>query len=192
MEIWKVINGFPNYSVSNEGRVKNNKTGRILSPCPDSNGYLSVGLYREGHHFTKRIHKLVAEAFIPNPLNLPEINHQDGNKNNCRESNLEWCTRRDNILHNLREIGNFHKGIKRPIECVETGEVYPSVIAAAKAVGRSSMAIRKVLYGWTRTAAGQHWRYLYDCENGSDPRGEGYDLWLCKSRWEEYFGIPEE
>lgn len=156
--IWKVINEFPNYSVSDDGRVKNNKTGKILAPSPDSNGYLSVGLYRDGKHTTKRIHKLVAEAFIPNPLNLHEVNHIDGNKNNNDKSNLEYCTRSYNMLHSRRIIGNKHKVEIRPIECVETGMVYPTVEAAAKAVGRSSMAIRKCLYGWTNTAAGLHWR----------------------------------
>ncbi len=193
MEIWKVINGFPNYSVSNEGRVRNNKTGKILSPCADSNGYLSVGLCREGKRFTKRVHKLVAETFIPNPLNLHDVNHRDGNKSNNHKSNLEHCTRSYNMLHSSRTLGKKpRKAITIPIICVESKEVFNTIEDAAKAVGRSSMAIRKCLYGRTKTCAGLHWRYFYDYENGSDPRGEGYDLWLCKSRWEEYFGVPEE
>lgn len=159
VNVWKVINEFPKYSVSDDGRVRNNKTGKILSPCADTNGYLSVGLYRDGKRSTKRIHRLVAEAFIPNPLNLHDINHRDGNKSNNDKSNLEYCTRSYNMLHSSRTLGKKpRKPIKNPIVCVESKEVYENIEAAAKAVGRSSMAIRKCLNGQTKTAAGKHWR----------------------------------
>lgn len=159
MTTWKVIVGFPNYSVSDEGQVRNAKTGKILAPCPDSNGYLSVGLYRDGKRFVKRVHRLVAEAFIPNPLHLHDINHKDGNKLNNHKLNLEYCTRSYNMLHSYRNLGRKpHSTDRNAVLCVETGAVYPTVEAAAKAVGRSSMAIRKCLYGRTKTAAGYHWR----------------------------------
>lgn len=64
MTTWKVIIGFPKYSVSDDGRVRNNKTGKILTPYPDTNGYLTVGLYRDSKRTPQRIHRLVAEAFI--------------------------------------------------------------------------------------------------------------------------------
>lgn len=157
--LWKVINEFPKYSVSDDGRVKNNKSGKVLTPHPDSNGYLSVSLCRDGKHFTRRVHRLVAEAFIPNPLNLHDINHKDGNKNNNSSSNLEYCTRSYNMLHSYRTLGKRPRSTDRKaVLCIETSVVYPTVEAAAKAVGRSSMAIRKCLYGWTKTAAGRHWR----------------------------------
>lgn len=156
---WKVIVGFPNYSISDDGRVRNNKTGKILTPSPDSNGYLSVGLSRDGKRTTQRVHRLVAEAFIPNPLNLHDINHKDGNKNNNHSSNLEYCTHSYNMLHSYRTLGNKSHSIDRKaVLCIETSTMYPTVEAAAKAVGRSSIAIRKCLYGWTKTAAGCHWR----------------------------------
>lgn len=188
MVIWKRIKGYTDFSVSDDGRVRNNKTGRIYKTWLDSNGYPSLHLGKD----IKRVHKLVAEAFIPNPRNLPEVNHKDGNKTNCHESNLEWCTHSDNITHSWRILGRVYKCEKSRVECIETGEVYENAPAAAKAVGRSPSAIKKCLYGKTKTCAGLHWRYYYDYENGSDPRGEGYDLWLCKTRWEEYFGVPEE
>ena len=157
--IWKTINEFPKYSVSNDGRVKNNKTGKILTPHPDSNGYLSVSLCRDGKHFTRRVHRLVAEAFIPNPLNLHDVNHKDGDKSNNHESNLEYCTRSYNMLHSSRTLGKKpRKPYVKPVVCIESGEVYANIEAAAKAVGRSSMAIRKCLNGQTKTAAGKHWR----------------------------------
>lgn len=159
MSAWKVIKEFPKYSVSDDGRVRNNTTGKILSPHSDTNGYLSVCLYRDGKPSTKRIHKLVAEAFIPNPFNLHDTNHKDGNRSNNNVNNLEWCTRSYNMLHSYRVLGKKPRSTDRKaILCVETGKVYSTVEEAAKVVNRSSMAIRKCLYGWTKTSAGCHWR----------------------------------
>lgn len=159
MSTWKIIIGFPTYSVSDDGKVRNNKTGKILASYPDSNGYPSVGLCRDGKQIKMRVHRLVAEAFIPNPLNLHDINHKDGNKFNNHKLNLEYCTRSYNMLHSYRVLGKGARNAERKaVLCVETSMVYPTVEAAAKAVGRSSMAIRKCLYGWTKTAAGRHWR----------------------------------
>lgn len=185
---WKKINGYPNHSVSTDGQIRNDKTGRIYKTWLDSNGYPSLHLGKD----IKRLHKLVAEAFIENPHNLPEVNHKDGNKTNCHKSNLEWCTHAENISHSWRTLDRKQRHEDLRVECIETGVVYENATAAAKAVGRSHTAIKKCLYGKTKTCAGLHWRYYYDYENGSNPGGEGYDLWLCKSRWEEYFGLPEE
>ena len=159
MTTWRKIEGYPRYSVSEDGQVRNDITGKILTPHADSNGYLSVGLYRDDGRNTKRVHKLVAEAFIPNPDNLPDVNHIDGNKSNNNKDNLEHCTRSYNMLHSSRTLGKkSRKSYVKPILCIETGIVYPTVKAAAEAVDRSSMAIRKCLYGWTKTSAGLHWR----------------------------------
>ena len=185
---WKKINGYPNHSVSNEGQVRNDKTGTVYKTWLDTNGYPSLHIGKD----IKRLHKIVAEAFIENPLNLPEVNHIDGNKTNCHESNLEWCTHAENISHSWKNPDRKQRHENTRVQCVETGEVYKNANAAAKAVGRSPAAMKKCLYGWTKTCAGLQWRYYYDYENGSDTRGEGYDLWICKSRWEEYFGVPEE
>lgn len=188
MVTWKIIRGYANFSVSENGQIKNNKTGTIYKTWLDSNGYPSLHIGKD----IRRVHKLVAEAFIPNPNNLPEVNHKDGNKLNCHKDNLEWCTHAENISHSWKTLDRKHTHENARVECIETGVVYKNATAAAKAVGVSPSAIKKCLYGWTKTCAGLHWRYYYDYENGSNSRGEGFDLWACKSRWEEYFGIPEE
>lgn len=100
MEKWLPIRDFPNYMISNLGQVKSlSKSCKyrkanevILKANPRSNGYLKVDLYANGKAHTKTVHRLVAEAFIPNPNNLPEINHKDEDKTNNRADNLEWCT----------------------------------------------------------------------------------------------------
>ena len=76
MTVWKKINGYANFSVSDSGQVRNDKTGRIYKTWLDTNGYPSLHLGKD----IRRVHKLVAEAFIPNSNNLPEVNHIDGNK----------------------------------------------------------------------------------------------------------------
>jgi hypothetical protein len=98
-EIWKGIEGYENlYQISSEGRVKSlgnnkNRKEKILNGRKNRGGYLIVSLCKEGKGKNYLIHRLVANAFLPNPNNLPEVNHKDENpKNNCVE-NLEWCDR---------------------------------------------------------------------------------------------------
>lgn len=100
-EEWKEVEYSPNYSVSSFGRVRNNKSGKILSDRI-SCGYKHVLLYKRGITKDFRVHRLVAKAFIPNPDELPEVNHIDGNKINNTVENLEWCTPSQNQLHAYR------------------------------------------------------------------------------------------
>ena len=115
-ELWKDIKGYEGcYQVSNLGRIKsldrmtNNQygeyfmKGRILkNSIIKDKGYCRVSLNNGNGKISTRVHRLVAEAFIPNPENKPEVNHKDGNKlNNC-VSNLEWCTNKENIEHSIR------------------------------------------------------------------------------------------
>ena len=125
-EIWKPIKGFEGYyEVSSYGRVKslarkvnrdftnmnNNKTGlglyevseRILSP--KKKRYAGVTLVKDGNPSYPNVHRLVAEAFIPNPQNKSEVNHIDGNKQNNNIDNLEWATSSENKLHSMHVLG---------------------------------------------------------------------------------------
>jgi len=87
------------YFVSVNGEVYSKKTKRLLKPLENEKGYLSVELWRNYKRVVKKIHRLVAETFLENPRNLKEINHKDGNKQNNRAENLEWCTRSENLKH---------------------------------------------------------------------------------------------
>jgi hypothetical protein len=104
-EIWKDIEGYEGiYQVSNLGNVKSFKRGseRMLKPCKDRRGYLIVDLYKNGKHKNNKIHRLVAQAFISNQENKPEINHIDEDKTNNNVDNLEWSTRKENLNHGTR------------------------------------------------------------------------------------------
>jgi len=99
------IEGFEGkYYISKCGKVK--ATGQrgtyIKQATPQKKGYLAVCFYKNGEQCTKKIHRLVAEAFIPNPENKPQVNHIDGNKLNNHANNLEWVTNRENIDHAVR------------------------------------------------------------------------------------------
>nr|WP_302598402.1 NUMOD4 domain-containing protein [uncultured Cellulosilyticum sp.] len=87
---WKAVKGFENYEVSNKGQVRNAKTKKVLNPFILKSGDLQVTLYKHGAK-TRRIARLVAEAFIDNPNNYKYIKHLDGNKKNNSSHNLVWC-----------------------------------------------------------------------------------------------------
>ena len=90
------------YEVSNLGRVRSLETERILKPSKNTWGYLFVSLYKNGIKKAVRIHRLVALAFIPNPDNLPCINHKDEDKTNNTVDNLEWCDDKYNANYGTR------------------------------------------------------------------------------------------
>lgn len=101
-EEWKRIEGFEDYKISDLGRVKSFKLGkeRILKPSKDTGGYLLVSFYNK-KPYTKKIHRLVALAFLPNIEKKRCINHRDFDITNNHIENLEWCTHKENIQHSV-------------------------------------------------------------------------------------------
>lgn len=98
--MFKNIEGFENYEVNPQGLVRNVVTNRLLKPQETPHGYLTVGLYsNEGKARKFRIHRLVAEAFIPKVLGKKHVNHKDGDKKNNNVNNLEWVDHVENDLH---------------------------------------------------------------------------------------------
>jgi uncharacterized protein YaiE (UPF0345 family) len=117
MEIWKDIEGFETlYEVSNYGNIKNKTTNKIRKLGVHSMGYWHVDLWIKGKQFNKHVHRLVANAFIPNPDNKPFVNHKDGNKQNNFVDNLEWCTPLENMKH-ARKNGYFDGKIPIGSKC---------------------------------------------------------------------------
>lgn len=98
-EIWITIKQNENYEISNTGKVRNKKTKRILKPWKNSRGYLIITLRNGYKSKCHTVHRLVAENFILNPNNLPQVNHIDGNKQNNFINNLEWVSASENMKH---------------------------------------------------------------------------------------------
>ena len=108
-EMWKSIRGYEGlYEVSNLGRVRSLKratTRGVVLKQTVKHGYMQVCLSKDGTPSTKRVHRLVAEAFIANPMDKPVVNHINGDKTNNAVSNLEWATNSENELHSFRVLG---------------------------------------------------------------------------------------
>ncbi len=138
----------------------------------DKKGYLQVkivGKYKGNKHTF--IHRLVAEAFVPNKFNKPEVNHIDGNKMNNSASNLEWVTRHENMQHSvstgLKDMMKVNSGANhvrsRPVMCVETGVVYNGCQEAQRELGLPSSAgqnISAVCRGERKVCFGYGWEYV--------------------------------
>lgn len=160
--IWKTIEGTNGeYQVSDTGLVRTTKTGRILRPAVSKHGYERVCLFKMDRERRYRVHRLVAEAFIQNPDNLPQVNHIDGNKRNNHVYNLEWVTGEENMhhakVHGLRAgHERFCESKKKRVIATDilTGEriVFESILAAKKCI--RSNHIQAVLKGQRKQTKG--------------------------------------
>lgn len=117
--ITKEIEGFPGYYVNSYGRVWSEKRKKWLKGMPNSKGYLRVGLRNNNRQSLKAIHRLVAEAFVPNddPEHKDTIDHIDGNKTNNRADNLQWLSRGDNVRKSCCKAVMLFDTLSGDVEC---------------------------------------------------------------------------
>jgi hypothetical protein len=180
-EIWKDIKGYEGlYQISNLGNVlslkyKNGNVKKLKKPHLCKEGYYVVNLIKNYHNKVYRVHRLIAEYFIPNPENKPQVDHINAIRTDNRIENLRWVTNYENsrnpityekIKKNGREkLELARQACRKKVICVETGEVFNSRIEAAlkysKNEKENSSALTKPLKNKDRRAFGYHWRY-YD------------------------------
>lgn len=173
-EAWKYIKGYENeYMVSNLGRVKSLKNNKelIRKPRITQYGYKAVNLYKNGKKTCKEIHRLVAETFIPNPLDYPVVNHKDCDRTNNKLENLEWCTIQYNVTYmEARKRGALNTnyksvGLKRRKKIVQFSKdgkkikEWNSSIDVKNSLGYDKSCICRACKGRSLTAYGYIWRY---------------------------------
>ena len=153
MEIWKPLRNFPNYNCSSEGRIINVRTQRILSQTTDDKGYARVTLRKNNEQYNVRVHRLVADTFLGECLEL-DVRHKDLDRSNNRVNNLEYCTRSDTVSR------AYDRGSKRPngvrVLVVETGEIFDSINQCARELDCNRSTIVKCINGKMSNVKGYH------------------------------------
>lgn len=178
MEEWKDIEGFEGlYQISNKGRIKSLgrpskgygdkfTVDRIIKDVRCTNGYRSAFLNKNGVRYVRLVHRLVAQAFIPNPSNCPQVNHKDEDITNNDVSNLEWCTSKYNANYGTRNkrCRDANKKYFKPVyqldkDCGMVIRWWDSIKDASRALGINDSLIIRVCKGKGYTAGGFRWVY---------------------------------
>lgn len=132
--VFKGLNGYPGYMISSDGRIF--KDGEEIKQHPNGRGYNFVFLNKDGERKNARVHRLVAENFIPNPENLPVVNHKNCNKLDNRVENLEWVSYQENTRQALENVTRETKPIVRiNPKTGKVKEVFSSIRIASKCYG---------------------------------------------------------
>ena len=185
-EIWKDIDGFENYQISNLGRIKSKerivsnscrtyvKKEEILKNHVMKSGYLAIVLRdKEQKKHLLKIHRLIAENFIPNPNNYTQVNHIDGNKANSAIENLEWCTPSQNTRHAIKS-GLRRKCTNKSTQRIykinpktkDIEEIYENFVEASKSIGNNSVGSVYTACATKRDYDGYFWIKESDYKNG--------------------------
>lgn len=176
--VWKDIAGYDGlYQVSSSGKVKRlsgfqSKNERVLKEINNGNGYMGVSLCKGSKPVRVYIHRLVAQAFIPNPENKPQVNHIDGNRGNNELSNIEWVTSSENHHHkydilkrnatNKGRFGILHWSSKKVGMYFDDKLIreFNGAMEASRELGCADSTIRKVIYGQQKMHKGYTFKYL--------------------------------
>ena len=173
----KKIDGFEDYTVSEDGVITNTRTGHIKKPTSNhcGKGYLYVDLYESGRRGRFFVHRLVANAFISNPQNKPYVNHIDGNPHNNLVKNLEWCTPLENVEHaskiicTMKQYSLANTKRKKAVKQLDYGSgrlinIFSSIQEASRATNIPSSNIVCVLKGRQSRTKNYSWCYVEELQ----------------------------
>ena len=165
-EIWKDIPGYEGlYQASNFGNIKricytnqfsSFSKEKILKQHYNEQGYLKIKLTKKGKPKTYRVHRLIAQTFIPNPYGLKEINHIDSRRDNNCVNNLEWCDRKSNILHSV----NKNRMHVKPVRMIDNNVCFKSIKEASNVTGICYNSIESCCRGLLKTAGKLKWEFI--------------------------------
>lgn len=160
--MWVTAKRCPRIEVNESGEVRYKDTGKLASTSVAATGYIQVGVWYKGKAHTYNVHRLVAEAFIPNPDSLPEVNHKDENRANCNAENLEWCTSKYNTNYGSC-INKLRHYCCKPVVSIDkkTGAetMFYSLAEAGRALSINPDRISRVLNGGRKGTLNHYWRY---------------------------------
>ena len=174
-EKYAPIEGFPDYLITSHGRVFSLKYGKMRELKSQINryGYLSVLFSKNGKQYRKTIHRLVAQAFIPNPENKPEINHIDEDKTNNHVSNLEWMTHKENVNHGTRNE--------------RSGKAISKTNSDGRRKGTNNPMAKSVIGFKINGCEIKYYKYINECEK--DGFIQSGIVHCCRNRFKSYKGF---
>ena len=158
----RIIEKYPNYTISDKGEIVNINTNKELKGYIRKDGYVIITLSKGGKKYKYYLHRLVAETFIPNPDNLPQVNHKDEDKSNNCVSNLEWITPKDNCNYGTR---NERQGLghSKPIEQYDLEgnfiKEWDSATQVERDLGFNHSNISKCCLGRYNVAYNYKWKF---------------------------------
>lgn len=168
MEQWKTCiydnETFEDYKVSKDGAIQSFKNGKVreLKQRNDKDGYLLATLYKNGKAKTVRVNRLVAWTFIPNPHNLPTVNHINENKHDNRVENLVWATDGEQVGYGTRterQKRTMTEKCGKRVRCIETGQEFDSMTKASEFLGVTLKTLSRHLHGGLKSCKGLHFEY---------------------------------
>ena len=159
---WREVKEYSNYEVNQLGEIRHKKRQKILKPRDNNGGYQYVNFKINGKNTNFAVHRIVANAFIPNPNGYTEVNHKDYKKNNCVD-NLEWISSSQNKQHSYLKQENKKSRGKAVNQYTKEGiflKTFDSVSDAAKELGCCVAAISNCCLGRTKTSQGFRWSFV--------------------------------
>lgn len=160
---WRTVKEYDHYEVNQYGDVRHKQRKRILKPRSNKGGYLYVNFKINGKNINFAVHRIVANAFIPNPNGYTEVNHKDYDKNNNCVNNLEWVTSSDNKRHAYKLEENKKSRGKKVKQYTKDGnyiKTFDSLSLAAKEFNCSVCAISNCCLGRSKSSQGFLWRFV--------------------------------